>query len=285
MNFLTYINRLRVELKDFGEIQKDVWDGDGSTKNFPASRCPIKEGSYTVEVGGVVQTENTDYSLNRDTGLLTFTTAPVSGSDNVEMTYQVVKIRDEDYLEIINDGIDHFRWKFWNEAEDETAIKSVKDQNNYDLSSLTGILYLTHAWYKTSGATQWTAVQSTTNWKYLTRQKTLFIDPPFSSGGLSLKFRYLKELTKGTSVSDTMDIPSEWLLPFKFYAYARFYERLISEKIHETAAITTIPTYAPAQLVFSIAEGYYRKAEEVANKLAPKMPPLKIKQLHAGISL
>ena len=279
-----FITKLRTELKDFGKIRKDVWDGDGSTKNFVASQIPIKDDSYTVKVGGVTKVENTDYSLDKDTGVLTFVSAPASGSDNVEMAYQSIKIRDADYIEMINDGIDHFRWKFWKEAIDTSSITTVKDQYEYSLSTLTGILWIRQVSYKDSAAaTVWKAVSGLTNWKWYPRQIKWYVNPPFDSAGLPLKFLYLKSLIKGTIASATIDIPDEWILPFKYYVYARYYERLIPEKIHETAAITTQPSYSPAQVVFNIAEMYYRKAEEVANKIAPKLPAYAIRQNQEGV--
>ena len=286
MLYSALIAKLRIELKDFGKIQKEVFDGDGSTLNFPLTHIPVKDNSYTVKVGGVAKGETTDYSIDKDTGVITFVSVPAAGSDNVEVSYQSVKMRDGYYIELINDAIDHFRWKFWKEAEDTTTFTTVKDQYNYDLSSLTGILYLLNCWYKTSsGTTVWTAIQALTNWKYMTRQQKLFVDPTFPASGLPMKFRYLKSFTKGTTTSATLDIPDEWILPYKYYVYARFYERLIPERISETVAVTTFPTYAPSQVIFNIAEMYYKKANDVANLLAPKLPPMAIKQIHEGVAL
>ena len=286
MLYSALIAKLRVELKDFGKIQKEVFDGDSSTLNFPLTYIPVKDDSYTVKVGGVTKEETTDYSIDKDTGVITFATAPAAGSDNVEVSYQSVKMRDGYYIELINDAIDHFRWKFWKEAEDTTTFTTVKDQYNYDLSSLTGILYLLNCWYKTSsGATVWTAIQVLTNWKYMTRQQKLFVDPPFSPSGLPMKFRYLKSFTKGTVVSDDLDIPDEWILPYKYYIKARFFELFVSEKISETAAITTLPTYSPAQVVVNIVEYYYKKAEETANRIAPKLPVMPVRQISEGVAM
>ena len=286
MTYLTFINRLRTELKDFGKIYKETFDGDGSTLNFPLTHIPIKDDSYTVKVEGVTKTETTDYTIDKDTGVITFVSAPASGSDNIEVSYQSVQIRDEDYLEIINDGIDHFQWKLWKKAFDSTTFTSVKNQYEYDMSSLAGLLYVISAWYKaTTGATEWQEIQGLTNWKFYTQLKKLYVNPTFSSDSLPLKFFYLKSFTKGATTSATLDIPDEWLLPYKYYIYARFYERLIPERISETAAVTTFPTYAPSQVIFNIAEMYYKKANDVANLLAPKLPPLPIKQIHEGVAL
>ncbi|GAG85037.1 unnamed protein product, partial [marine sediment metagenome] len=182
-----FISKLRVELKDFPRVQRDRWDGDGSTLLFLASTVPIKDASYVVKVGGVTKTETTHYTLDRDTGELLFTTgnAPASASDNVEMTYRSVKIRDEDYIEIICDAIDYFKWKFWKMAIDTTTLTSVKDQYEYDCSGVTNILYVINLWYKTAaGSTIWQAMQGLTNWKYYVEQLKLYIDPTLNVSSL-----------------------------------------------------------------------------------------------------
>ena len=290
MTYTEFIAKLRVELKDFGELDRfivgDKWSGDGSTKIFVTDFRPIKDGSYTIKVGGVTKTETTDYSVDKDLGLLTFVSAPASSTDNVEMLYKYVKIRDEDYLEIINDGIDHFKWKLWAMGIDTTTLTSVKDQYEYDCSGITGILYIINAWYKSSsGSDIWTAIQSMTNWKYYTRLQKLYTDPPFDSNSLPMKLLYLKSIAKGTAVGDTLNIPTEWLLPFKYYIYGRYYEMLIPERIHDVSAVTTQPSFSPAQVIYNIAQSFYEKADRIANKLAPKLPPMAIKQLHQGIAL
>ena len=286
MTYLQFIAKLRVELKDLPRLQRDRWDGDATTKIFPLSSVSVKDASYVVKISGVVQLEATDYEIDKDTGIITFTSAPAAGSDNVECTYQAVHIRDEDYLEIINDGIDYFRWIFWRMDIDTTTLTTVKDQYEYDCSAITGILYVIRAWYKTStGSTYWQAIQGLTNWKYYTRLQKMYVDPAFSVDSLPMKLLYLKSFTKGATTSATLDIPDEWLLPFKFYSYARYYERLIPEKVHETAAVTTLPSYTPAQVMFSIAQSFYEKADKTAIKIAPKLPPMPIKQIHEGAVL
>lgn len=286
MTYNQLISKLRIELRDLSRLQRDRWDGDATTKIFPLSSVSVSDASYVVKVGGVTKTEVTDYTIDKDTGIITFVAAPATGSDNVECTYQAVNIRDEDYLEIINDGIDYFRWKFWRMDIDTTTLTSVTDQYEYDCSGITGILYILKAWYKTSsGSTSWQDIQGLTNYKYYTRLQKLYVDPTFPSSSYPLKLLYLKSFTKGTTTSATLDIPDEFILPYKFYCYARYYERLIPERINETGAITTFPSFAPSQVIFNIAENYYKKAEEVANKLAPKLPPMSIRQLHEGVAL
>jgi len=280
-----FISKLRAELKDKGTFKKDVWDGDATTLNFPASSSPILEDSYTVRVGGVIRLETTDYTLDKDTGLLSFIVAPPSGSDNVEMTYRAVKFRDNDFIESINDAIDHFQWKFWKEATNETSITTIKDQYEYDLTPISpNVQYVLNVWYKASGAaTVWTAVSSLTNWKYSTRQNRLFVNPAFSTPSLPLKFLYLVSFTKGTTTSATIDIPDKYLLPYKYFIYARFFERLGFERINEIGAVSQHPFFLNAPNVINISELYFEKARRAAERIAPKLPPEAIKSQIDGI--
>ena len=286
MTILSFINKLRCELRDNGVLKKNVWDGDSNTLNFPASTFPILEDSYTVKVDGTTKTETTDYSLDKDTGLLSFVSAPASGSDNVEMSYKAVKFRDNDFLEIINDAIDYFMWKFWKEALDTTTFTTVKNQYEYDLSSISNILYVVNAWYKTAtNSTTWQAIQGLTNWKYYPQQNKLYVNPPFSSSSLPMKIFYLAGFTKGTATSDTLDVSTRYLLPFKFFIYAKFCERLGMERIGEIGAITTHPFFMTAPNVINLAELYYSKADKIAAKIAPCLPNMEIKQMHEGINI
>ena len=286
MTVAQFIAKLRVELKDFARLQRDKFDGDATTTLFVLSTIPIKDATYVVKVEGATQTETTDYTLDRDTGVLEFTSAPASGSDNIVVTYKSVKIRDEDYIEIIGNAIDYFRWKFWKMATDEETLTTVSEQYEYDCSDITNILYVINAWYKdSSGATVWQEIQSLTNWKYYVEQVKLYIDPTLASDGLPMKLLYIKSLTKPTTTAETLDIPTKWLLPYKYYIYARYYERLIPEKIHDVSAITTQPSFSPAEVIFNIAQAFQKKSDDISNKLAPKLPPMKIKQLHGGTGL
>jgi len=53
--------------------------GDGTTTTFTVGEA-IKEGTLVVFVDNVLQSENTDYTVNYDGGSITFSTAPASGA-------------------------------------------------------------------------------------------------------------------------------------------------------------------------------------------------------------
>jgi len=286
MTYGQFITQLRRELKDLEKIHRDRWDGDGETTLFQVNHIPIRDASYTVKVGGVEQTENTDYTLDKYTGILSFTTPPAAGSDNVEMTYKSVIMKDDEYIQAINDAIDHFQWTFWDIGEDEGTITSVKNQYEYDLSSISdNILYILRVWYKKSGDTYWRAVQGYTNWRYYAGLNKLYVDPPFSEDGYSLKFKFIKSFTKGSSTSDDLNIPTKWLVPYKFFCYAKFYERQVPQKIAEVGAVQTTKSFLPGPSVMTIADYYYNKADQIARRLAPKLPPIPIRTIKEGVAL
>ena len=98
-----FITILRRSSKDLPVLTRDTFDGDGITSVFRTREAPILEDSFTVKVGGTIQVEDTDFTIDRDTGVITFTSAPVSGSDNISIAYQYVNTSDTEWLEIIND--------------------------------------------------------------------------------------------------------------------------------------------------------------------------------------
>ena len=287
MNYYSFIAKLRAELKDRDHIARDKWDGDSSNTLFQTNHAPIKDMSYTLKVGGVTKTETTDYTIDKDIGLITFNSAPIAGSDNIELTYKYLILRDADYQEIINDAIDHFQWKFWKEAINDSTLTTVMGQFEYDLSSIsTNILYIVNAWYSPNTSIRnWTEVKGYTNYKFYPRRNVLAVNPVFDVTGLPMKLRYLTSFTKSDSGSATLDIPSIWLTPYKYFCYAKFYERLIPEKLSEVGAVTTIPGFTPGPNIINIAEYFYKKAEEAAIKIAPKLPPQVIPTSQLGVDM
>ena len=66
---------------------QDVFSGDGTTTVFNLSHGSIVQGSVTVTVDGVQQTEDTDYTVDYSAGTITFTTAPAAGTNNIVVDY------------------------------------------------------------------------------------------------------------------------------------------------------------------------------------------------------
>ncbi len=70
---------------------QSIGTGDGSTTTFSMANTPVIPGSQTVYVAGTSQTYGTGYSVNFDTGLVTFVSAPASSSAiTADYTYYTV---------------------------------------------------------------------------------------------------------------------------------------------------------------------------------------------------
>jgi len=283
--YSAFIATIRRELRDLDYLGDDKFNGDGTTVLFPLLHRPIKTNSYVVTVDGVVKTINVDYTIDTDTGFLTLVVAPAN-LKVVEVTYRYQKMSDQEYIDAINDAIDRWRWKLWKDVLDSTTFTTVKNQYEYDLSTLTGILYVVNAWLQpASGSTEFQAISGITNYQYMVAQQKLAVNPTFDVAGLKLKFRYLKALTKGSAVTDTLDILPEWYAPFKMYVKGVFFDRLVPEKIFETGAVTTIPTFTPAQLAYQMSTSYIQQADILVNRIAPRMPNLLITNRMDGVTL
>ena len=67
----------------------DQFSGDGAQTVFNLSQMDVASGTYTVTVDGVPQTEGVDYNIDLVNGVVTFITAPATGTDNIEVAYRI----------------------------------------------------------------------------------------------------------------------------------------------------------------------------------------------------
>ena len=71
----------------------DTWTGDGEEKSFYTTRKPVDLGSEKVYVNQTLKIKPADYTIDYETGNITFTTAPGEGAD-VKAIYFA---REDDY--------------------------------------------------------------------------------------------------------------------------------------------------------------------------------------------
>ncbi len=97
------VNELRLKILDRPQIVigERVGTGDGSTKVYKLRHCPVMSGTAVIYVENVAQTVGDDYTLDCQTGKLTFTAAPDDG-DSIRAEYEFAAFTDEDLTEFLD---------------------------------------------------------------------------------------------------------------------------------------------------------------------------------------
>ena len=278
----TWVKQMQRFVKDFPILTRETWDGDGTMLAFRTNNRPVLESSYTIKVGGVVKTETTDYTIDLDTGLLTFVVAPIAGDDNISIDYKYAKIRDEDWIEIYNNIVRKIRDDLYQEGND-TSLVTVAKQYEYDLDGVsTNIISVLEVFYRTNAANPWTEVgQTNRNANFLPELNELQFRPYFDTAGFEIKFHYLYGFDEVSATTDDVDIPSKWLNVFKFYGAAEYLNRIIPSKLTETAVVTKERTYHPADTVAKLSDYFDSKGDKELAKVRPPKRPKYI-SLKAG---
>lgn len=114
---------------------KDSFNGNGSATAYTLSLSGLDATLVTATVGGVAKVETTDFTVNRTTGIVTFTVAPASGTNNVVITaYKTVsgaieKITGSIYSDLYGGG-----------SQDSRVFTTGNDtyKNTYWYTGLTG---------------------------------------------------------------------------------------------------------------------------------------------------
>ncbi|MCX6646200.1 MAG: DUF2460 domain-containing protein [bacterium] len=91
------IEQLRLKILDKPQVilGENVGVGDGSTTAWKLRLVPVMEGTVTVYAAGEELTEDEDYSLDYETGVITFETAPDEG-DSIAADYSFAAFSDDD---------------------------------------------------------------------------------------------------------------------------------------------------------------------------------------------
>lgn len=79
---------------------KNSFNGDGSSVAYTLTDEDLDVTEVTILVDGVAKVENVDFTVNRTTGVVTFNTAPASGTNNVVIT--AYKTEQDDIDSILN---------------------------------------------------------------------------------------------------------------------------------------------------------------------------------------
>lgn len=285
MLYSEFITKLRKAVQDWPKLTQDKWDGDGSTTVFKTTYQPILDASYQVIVDGVQKTETSQYTLEKEGGLLTVLTAPIAGTKNVRLDYKYVFLNDTEWIEIINSVLSRWRRKLWTMAINEANL-TVKDQDDYNLFSLisANVLWVTGVWFKKSSDAEWPSVGRDRNVTYYPEQGILNFRPSFNSSDYYLRIQYLLAYTLGSSAASTFE-PNEKYHPAIMKAcMAEFWQRFATSKLKETGAVVKEGSYDPAVSIMNIGLKLADQAEKELSKVKPRFPESTIQNVIRGIT-
>lgn len=273
-NFFLTIRRI---VRDLPVLTGEKFDGDASTTTFRTKHAPILDDSYTVKVGGVTKTEITDYTIDQDTGDITFTSAPAAGSDNVTISYKYAKIGDTQLLDIFNSIIISLRKKIWSDNIDSATMTTVANQSEYDLDDISeNIWKVIEVWYRSSSNNDWSSVNQITNVEYWREQNKLNIRPYFTTTGDALKIRYLENYAEYTATSETITIPDRFLKPIRYFMASEYLDVLMALMIKDMGANTQENTYEAMGNIRGLKKDWEQKAEKILSRVRPIMPSTNI---------
>jgi LPXTG-motif cell wall-anchored protein len=80
----------------YGAVFTTWFNGDGTAVDYTLPQSALDATTLTVKVDGVTKTEGTHFTVNRVTGIVTFSTAPATGQNNVVITAEFELIPNND---------------------------------------------------------------------------------------------------------------------------------------------------------------------------------------------
>lgn len=75
-------------------VASETFSGDDATVEFTLANNYVIPYSETVTIGATEQTRNKDYTINYITGVITFTTAPATEVDNIDVAYSYYTVAE-----------------------------------------------------------------------------------------------------------------------------------------------------------------------------------------------
>lgn len=275
-----FITKLRRFSKDLPVSAGETFDGDGTTTTFRLRNSPVLEDQITVKVTG---TATTAYTLDNDTGVIIFTTAPPNASDNVKINYQYAKLSDTEWLEIINSVVQELRTKIWTDNTDSSSFTTVAQQSEYDMDDIDSQCFkILGLWYRSSSSIDWTSISADTNVRYFREQNKIVLRPYLQVTGYAMKVRYLSSYPEYTATTDTIAIPERFLKPIMYFCMLQYIDYLMAFQVNSVGANVREATYEPVNNLINMRRTYERQAETLLSRVKPRIPSMAVKTVIAG---
>lgn len=276
MTYATLITKYRAEVGDTKRRVHVDWTGDGSTTVFqlPTDTFPVLESSYTVKVAGSTQTEDTNYTLDKDAGTIVFiTTAPTNGQA-VTFDGIAVYLTDANWISIINDTISSMGDDFFKEFVD-TAHTATTNMLSLSLVALQANAIAVYEFQRRTATTNnWTPVEEEVNWRYDRDNNIIYIGnrDAFTVSGELLRIRGLKTYTLGDSTDDTVDVQDKFMTVVEYGTLGRYWRWRYKSVIELVSKMSLEASRTPLQELIMLSDRFDRLYEIEKGKLKPGKP-------------
>lgn len=216
------ISQCRREYDDIPKSVRVSRQGNGTINLFNTGKYPIVENSYVVYVGGVQKTENTDYTINLDSGDINISSTPSNGTE-VRLEGKIATWRDKNWVEALNQGIESLNARgFFRQVVRESFTISANVRTFSGPSACVDLYELLYA----------PAVGSVSrlpqNWSYQQDANKIILGSPFTTQAYTGYRSYLRNLQKYnySSTSGAVDALDDWVEIIKKKSGSNFYRSL-----------------------------------------------------------
>ncbi len=278
MLYSALITELRNQVGDTRRRVHVDFTGDGATTVFqlPTDTFPVLEqaGTYTVKVAGTLQTEATNYTLDKEAGTLVFvTTAPTNGQA-VTFDGSAVYVTDAGYLAIINQVIKSLGDDFFKEFID-TAHTATANMLSLSLVALQANCIAVYEFQRRTASTvNWHGVEEDCNWRFDRDNNIIYLGDrdAFNTTGESLRIRGLKTYTLGTATTDTVDVQDKFLTIIEYGCIARYWRWRYKSVVELVSKMSQEASRTPLQELIMLSDRFDRLYEIEKGKLKPGKP-------------
>lgn len=286
MIYSTFITQLRNQVGDTKRRVHVDFTGDGTTTVFqlPTETFPVLESSYVIKVGGVLQVETTNFTLDKDAGTIVFvTTAPTNGAA-VTFDAIAVNLTDANWLQLINDSIKSMGDDFFKEFVD-SAHTATANMLSLSLVALQPNCIAVYQFQRRTASTEnWHGVEEDTNWRFDRDNNIIYIgdNTAFTITAEPLRIRGLKTYTLGTATSDTIDVQDKFMTVVEYGCVARYWRWRYKAVVELVTKMSQESSRTPLQELIMLSDRFDRLYETEKAKLKPGKPARIIPPIKEG---
>jgi len=281
MLYSALITQLRNQVGDTKRRVHVDFTGDGTTTVFqlPTDTFPVYDGTGTsahvLKVGGVTQTETTNYTLDKDAGTIVFVTTAPSNGAAITWDAIAVYLTDQNWLDVISAVIYSLGDDFWKEFVDTSNFTATANMLSLALTASQANCIAVYEFQRRTATTDdWTSVEEDCNWRYDRDNNTIYIGirDAFTLTGELLRIRGLKKYTIGTTVSDTLDVQDKFLTILEYGSIARYWRYRYKSVVELVSKMSQEASRTPLQELIMLSDRFDRLYELEKAKLKPTKP-------------